>query len=139
MLPSHGADRNEQDALQNLANPKGEHAGLIPSSMQSGKELSTLLGKFATLAPHSYGKPSFHNHQRKDLLNFVTWAIQNRNAKDLSINFDPSTIVLFGFSDSATAAVELLTTKRFATGAICSYGCAGKTLPAPALERPLMC
>ena len=87
------------------------------------------------LAPYSYGKPSFYNDPRKDLLNFVTWAIQNRNTEELPINFDPNKIILFGFSDGATVAIELLTTKRFAAGVICSYGYTGKTLPAPALER----
>ena len=34
---------------------------------------------------------------------------------------DPDRIILFGFSDGATVAVELLTTRRFIGGIICSY------------------
>jgi len=130
----HGAGRNEQD-IQNLANPQGEHAGLIPSLIESGKAPEILLDKFAVLAPYSYGKPSFYNDSRKSLIDFVQWAIQNRNTKDCPINFDPNRIILFGFSDGATVGVELLTTKRFIGGVICSYGYTGKTLPGPAIDR----
>jgi hypothetical protein len=50
------------------------------------------------------------------------------------LRFDPQRIILFGFSDGATLAVELLTTRRFQAGIISSYGFTG-TLPDLALQR----
>ena len=47
---------------------------------------------------------------------------------------DPSRIFLFGFSDGATVAVELATTRRFAGAVVCAYGFTG-TLPPRAVER----
>lgn len=135
ILVLHGAGKNDKDILEDLANPIGEHAGLIPSLIASGSAPLQLLDNFCVLAPYSFGKPSFYNDPRKNLLQFVEWAIQNQNTEALPVRFDPKRIVLFGFSDGATVAVELLTTKRFAAGVICSYGFSGKALPSQALER----
>ena len=135
ILVLHGAGKNNKDILQDLANPIGEHAGLIPSLIASGTAPSNLLENFSVLAPYSYGKPSFYNDPRRNLLQFVDWAIQNQGTEALPLRFDPRRIILFGFSDGATVAVELLTTKRFAAGVICSYGYSGKALPPQALDR----
>ncbi len=135
ILVLHGAGKNDKNILEDLANPVGEHAGLIPSLIASGSAPSNLLDNFCVLAPYSFGKPSFYNDPRKNLLQFVNWAIQNQNTEALPLQFDPKRIVLFGFSDGATVTVELLTTKRFAAGVICSYGFSGKALPPQALDR----
>ncbi|KAG7356581.1 phospholipase/carboxylesterase [Nitzschia inconspicua] len=135
ILVLHGAGRNDQDIRQDLADPYGEHAGLIPSLIESGNAPHNLLQNFAVLAPYSYGKSSFYSDSRTKLLDFCDWAVQNQNTETLPIQFDPNRIILFGFSDGATVAVELLTTRRFAAGVICSYGYSGKTLPAAALDR----
>jgi predicted peptidase len=129
-----GAGKNDKDILQELANPIGEHAGLIPSLIASHTAPSNLLDNFCVLAPYSFGKPSFYDDPRRNLLQFVDWAIQNQNTEALPLRFDPRRIILFGFSDGATVAVELLTTKRFAAGVICSYGYSGKSLPPQALD-----
>lgn len=135
ILVLHGAGRNDLDIRQDLGNPSGEHAGLIPSLMESGKAPSNLLQNFAVLAPYSRGKPSFYSDSRSQLLDFCDWANRNQNTKQLPIQFDPNRIILFGFSDGATVAVELLTTRRFAAGVVCSYGYSGKSLPPAALDR----
>jgi predicted peptidase len=136
ILVLHGAGRNDQDIRQDLANLSGEHAGLIPSLIESGNAPSILLQNFAVLAPYSYGKPSFYGDSRGQLLKFCDWAIQNQNTSGvLSMRFDPKRIIVFGFSDGATVAVELLTTRRFQAGVVCSYGYSGKSLPPAALER----
>ena len=135
ILVLHGAGKNDREILQDLANPFGEHAGLIPALIASDTAPSNLLENFCVLAPYSFGKPSFYNDPRRNLLQFVDWAIQNQNSNVLPLRFDPRRIILFGFSDGATVAVELLTTKRFAAGVICSYGYSGKALPSQALDR----
>ena len=136
ILVLHGAGKNDKDILRDLADPYGEHAGLIPSLIASHTAPSNLLNNFCVLAPYSYGKSSFYDDPRKKILDFVDWAIRNQNTEDiLPFQFDPNRIILFGFSDGATVAVELLTTRRFSKGVICSYGYSGKSLPSTALQR----
>eukprot|EP00980_Cylindrotheca_fusiformis_P030942 scaffold25665_cov113-Cylindrotheca_fusiformis.AAC.2 len=135
ILVLHGAGRNDQDILSDLANSSGEHAGLIPSLIASGQAPAELLDNFSVLAPYSYGKSSFYQDSRSMLLQFVDWAVNNQGTEACPITFDPSRIILFGFSDGATVAVELLTTRRFAGGVICSYGYSGKALPAKAVSQ----
>lgn len=151
ILVLHGAGRNNLDIMSDLANPLGEHAGLIPSLIQQEFEKeknsisdndaasscpATLLEQFAILAPYSYGTTSFYDDSRQKLLNFIDWAIMNQGKDDVCpIIFDPKRIILFGFSDGATVGVELLTTRRFIGGVICSYGYSGMTLPTKAIQR----
>jgi predicted esterase len=135
ILVLHGAGRNDQDIMSDLGNPQGEHAGLIPSLIASGQAPPELLQHFAVLAPYSYGKASFYQDSRRTLLDFLDWAIANQNTSECPISFDPNRVILFGFSDGATVAVELLTTRRFAGAVICSYGYSGQTLPPKAIER----
>lgn len=135
ILVLHGAGKNDLPIIQDLADPKGEHAGLIPSLIASGNAPSVLLDNFAVLAPYSSGRTSYYGDPRGQLLDFVDWAIDNQNTATLPIRFDPDKIVLFGFSDGATVAVELMTTRRFRAGIVCSYGYSGKALPSKALER----
>jgi predicted peptidase len=135
ILVLHGAGRNDQDIQSDLANPRGEHAGLIPSLIASGQAPKELLENFSVLAPYSFGKASFYQDSRSKLLSFVDWAIENQGTDALPISFDSQRIILFGFSDGATVAIELLTSRRFAAGVICSYGYSGQALPKRALER----
>jgi predicted peptidase len=135
ILVLHGSGRNDKNILDDLASPVGEHAGLIPSLLEGGNGPQILQDQFCVLAPYSFGQASFYNEPRDKLLRFVDWAVQYQNTDALPIRFDPKKIILFGFSDGATVAVELLTTRRFAAGVICSYGYSGQTLPSQALER----
>ncbi|KAL3921847.1 MAG: hypothetical protein SGILL_002530 [Bacillariaceae sp.] len=137
ILVLHGSGKNDQNIRDDLASPVGEHAGLIPSLLESGGTTAPaiLRERFCVLAPYSYGQASFYGEPRSKMLRFVDWAIQNQNTKELPIRFDPDKIILLGFSDGATVAVELLTTRRFAAGVICSYGYSGEALPSKALER----
>jgi len=124
----HGAGKNDLDIMQDLADPNGEHSGLIPSLIQSGKAPAELLTNFAVLAPYSYGKASFYEDPRSKLLKCIEFA-------STQMRFDPNRVFLFGFSDGATVAIELMTTRRFAGAVICSYGYSGRALPARALQR----
>jgi predicted esterase len=135
ILVLHGAGRNDLDIRSDLASPTGEHAGLIPSLIEAGNAPAELLQNFAVLAPYSYGQPSFYQDSRKKLLDFLEWANQNQNTPACPISFDPNNVWLFGFSDGATVGVELLTTRRFRGGVICSYGYSGKSLPLAAVQR----
>ena len=129
----HGAGRNDLDIERDLADPSGEHAGLIPSLIASGQAPPILLENFAVLAPYSQGRPSFYQDSRSQLLKFIEWAKKSDTTNMMA--FDPNRIFLFGFSDGATVAVELMTTRRFAGAVICSYGYSGGSLPTKAAER----
>lgn len=131
ILVLHGAGLNNLDIRSDLADPQGEHAGLIPSLIASGGAPPELLTNFAVLAPYSQGKTSFYEDSRTKMLDFLDWAVSSSP----QISFDPNKIFLFGFSDGATVAVELMTTRRFIGGVICSYGFSGKTLPSKAIDR----
>lgn len=124
----HGAGKNNLDILTDLADPKGEHAGLIPSLIASGQAPSILLDNFAVLAPYAFGQSSFYQDPRSQILKCIDFA-------KTKLFFDPHRVFLFGFSDGATEAVELMTTRRFAGAVICSYGYTGGDLPPPAVER----
>jgi predicted esterase len=154
----HGAGTNQRD-ITNLIDPQGEHAGLLPSVVATKRAPAELLDEFAILVPYSYQKRSFYEEPRSKLLQFIQWVVDSStstssstssaalvichdNISDSSpppqcpsfLRFDPQRIILFGFSDGATLSVELLTTRRFQAGIICSYGFTG-TLPDLALQR----
>ena len=135
ILVLHGAGKNDLNIWDDLASPNGEHRGLIPSLIESGNAPNELLQNFAILAPYSKGQDSFYQDSRSKLLGFVNWATANQNTPQCPSAFDPSRIWIFGFSDGATVAIELMTTKKFVGGIICSYGFSGKSLPPTALQR----
>lgn len=126
----HGAGINKEK-VWNLANPKGEHAGLPPSLLASGTAPRELSDNFVVVAPYSMGKPSFYQDSRSKILEFINWVCRESPAASM---IDPSRIFLLGFSDGATVGVELLTTRRFRGGVICSYGFTGM-LPKAAVDR----
>ena len=130
----HGAGTNEEDAW-NLANIKGEHAGLIPSLIEAGQAPTALTENFVVATPYSQGKASLYEEPRRKVLSFIDWICSEEGRKATGCpHIDPKRIFLFGFSDGATLAVELLTTKKFKAGIVAAYGFSG-TLPDLALER----
>ena len=178
----HGAGKNDQSIMQELGNPSGEHAGLLPNLIaasllqhytttttttnnNNNNNIDTaatavsavsattitgtaaptiLLENFCVVAPYSSGKTSFYDEPRKNLVDLIDWLVlenqKNSTAENRGLHFDPMKIIVLGFSDGATVAVELLTTPRrtnwkFAAGVICSYGYSGQTLPPLALQR----
>lgn len=153
ILLLHGAGKNTEP-IWNLANPNGEHAGLIPSLLNSspsetssivkGSAPSDLFENFIVIAPYSYKKQSFYEEPRSKILQFVKWACSSTSTSSNSNPGNDETIIgdlidkkrlfLFGFSDGATLGVELMTTNYFAGGIFASYGFTG-TLPSLALER----
>lgn len=129
----HGAGVNDAPILS-LADPEGEHAGLVPSLIASGRAPADLTDNFAVVAPYSAGKRSFYEEPRRKILDFVEWATSPAGRAAGCPDVDASRIFLFGFSDGATVAVELATTRRFAGGVIAAYGFTGE-LPSLAAQR----
>lgn len=130
----HGAGKNK-DGVWSLADPKGEHAGLLPSLIARNTAPLGAADNFAAVAPYAEGKRSFYEEPRSKILKFVEWVLSDAGQKaGCPSNIDPNRIFLFGFSDGATVGVELATTRRFKAGVFCSYGFSG-TLPDLALER----
>ena len=133
LIVVHGAGKNERD-IWNLADIRGEHAGLVPSLIATGKAPRALLDNFAVVAPYSQGKRSFYREPRKTFLQFVDWVCSDAGRQAGCPKVDADRIFLFGFSDGATETVELLTTGWFRAGIVAAYGLTG-TLPAMAIER----
>ena len=134
LIVLHGAGKNEKD-VWNLADPRGEHAGLIPSLIATNQAPKALTDNFAVVAPYAAGKRSFYEEPRSKLLQFVEWVCSDKGREaGCPVNIDPNRVFLFGFSDGATVAVELATTRRFRGAIICAYGYSG-ILPDLALER----
>jgi predicted peptidase len=124
----HGAGKNDGD-ISNLADLQGEYGGLLPSLLASGNAPQVLLDNFIVVAPYvGCNTKSFYDEPRSKLLQFISFATSQIQ------NADTTKIHLFGFSDGATLAVELLTTQRFASGIVCSYGYTG-ILPDLALHK----
>lgn len=129
----HGAGMNNEDAWA-LTNSKGEHAGLIPSLIATDRAPPELTENFVVVAPYSQGKLSFYEEPRSKVLDFVRWFCSEAGRRSGCPPCNSDRIYLFGFSDGATVAVELATTKIFRAVAIAAYGFSG-TLPDLALER----
>jgi predicted esterase len=129
----HGAGRNHE-TVWSLADPLGEHAGLAPSLLFTGRAPTALADKFAMVAPYSAGKRSFYEEPRSKILQFIEWVCSEAGQRAGCPYVDPNSVYLFGFSDGATLAVELATTRRFRACTIAAYGFSG-TLPKLALDR----
>eukprot|EP00977_Amphora_coffeiformis_P010722 scaffold2512_cov164-Amphora_coffeaeformis.AAC.7 len=130
LLVLHGAATNlEPDVYKAMASVTGEHAGLPMQLLASNTAPMELATNFCVAAPYAYGQRSFYDDSRGKLLQFVQYLASN------ALNFDPSRIFLFGFSDGATVAVELATSRKFRGVVVASYGFTGKQLPAMALQR----
>jgi len=136
LIVLHGAGKNELD-VSNLANIQGEHSGLAPSLIASGKAPPELYENFIVIAPYSKGTSSFYDEPRSKLLQFIRWACDEDGGGQHGIDtvrMDPSRTFLFGFSDGATLGIELMTTRIFKGGVFAAYGFTGR-LPSLALDR----
>ncbi len=100
----------------------------------SGTAPQVLLDNFAVVAPYSQGKRSFYEEPRQKLLQFIDWVCSDAGQQAGCPKVDTNRIFLFGFSDGATEAVELLTTGQFRGGIVAAYGFTG-TLPSRATDR----
>lgn len=130
----HGAGRNE-GPVWSLSDMQGEHAGLAPSLLASGRAPPELAEEFAMVAPYAgAGRRSFYEEPRRKLLEFVEWVCSPAGRLAGCPEVDRSRLFLFGFSDGATVAVELATTRRFAAAVVAAYGFTG-SLPALATQR----
>ena len=133
LLVLHGAATNrEPDVTKAMASATGEHAGLPMQLLASNTAPAELAANFCVAAPYAYGRTSFYDDSRGKLLQFLQYLVSN---DEVQLNFDPSRIFLFGFSDGATVAVELATSRKFRGVAVASYGFTGKQLPPMALQR----
>lgn len=133
LLVLHGAGMNDQDAWA-LADPRGEHAGLPPSLLASGRAPPALARRFAMAAPYAAGRRSFYEEPRQKLLRFVSWVCSDAGRAAGCPRIDPARIFVLGFSDGATVGVELLTSARLAGGIIAAYGFTG-ALPPQAVDQ----
>ena len=130
----HGAGENARDAW-NLADPRGEHRGLAPSLLAAGAAPRSLSENFAVVAPYAgVGRRTLYDDPRSKVTGFVDWVLSDAGRAAGCPDADPRRVFLFGFSDGATEAVELLTTRRFAGAVVCSYGFTG-VLPSAAVQR----
>jgi predicted peptidase len=129
-----GAGRNLRD-VTNLADPIGEYGGLLPSLVSTKLAPNALMDNFVLVSPYCQGSSSFYNEPRSKLLTFISNFISWYDANHGKIFIDRNRLFLFGFSDGATLAVELLTTRRFAGAIVASYGYTGEMLPSMALQR----
>ena len=134
LLVLHGAAKNEED-IWNLADIRGEHSGLPPSLISAGVAPKELTDNFIVASPYVNNKDgkvqTFYTEPRSKILNFVTYLT---TSSQISPFIDTDRIFILGFSDGATVAIELLTTKKFKAGIIAAYGFTG-ALPSAALER----
>ena len=124
----HGAGVNEAP-IRSLADPLGEHAGLAPSLLASGRAPRALADNFAMVAPYASGRRSFYEEPRRKLLDFVAWACSDAGRQAGCPDCDPRRVFLFGFSDGATVGVELATTRRFSAAVVAAYGYTGEPEP----------
>ncbi|KAL9185147.1 hypothetical protein ACHAXT_002924 [Thalassiosira profunda] len=141
----HGAGNNEHSALYEFtqgptsSGPPGDHTNLPPYLLSTNQAPSSLSEKFVVVAPYAgKGNRSLYDEPRGKILSFVKWFngwIESQALEDgSSVAIDRSRISLFGFSEGATLAVELATTRQFNRVVVCSYGFTG-VLPKMAVER----
>ena len=121
----HGAGKNELD-VWNLANSNGEHAGLIPSllnsstsstSLSGGMAPSELYDNFIVIAPYSIGKRSFYEEPRSKILQFVKWACSSEGINDNDI-IDKNRLFLFGFRYVKKKQYIVIVFRLFSTNAV---------------------
>ena len=127
----HGAGRNTEPSVWNaLGDPRGEHAGLPLQLLLSNQAPADLSDNFCVIAPYTYGSRSWLDEPRDKVLQYVQYL-----ASSGRVRFDPTRLFLFGFSDGATVAVEIATSRKFRGVVVASYGFTGPALPVFALQR----
>jgi predicted esterase len=137
----HGAGNNQNSALYEFTNlgsansRPGDHTQLPLALLANNQAPELLADNFVVVAPYvGKGTPgSLYNEPRKKLISFVKW-FRRWAEEEQSISINPQKISLFGFSEGATLAVELATTRLFNAIILASYGFTG-TLPKLAIER----
>jgi dienelactone hydrolase len=106
----------------------------VPSQIAAGTAPFELTDNFAVVAPYAAGRRSFYEDSRSRVLAFVDWVCSAAGRAAGCPRVDPRRVFVFGFSDGATVAVELATTRRFAGGVVAAYGFTGE-LPELAAKR----
>lgn len=72
---------------------------------------------------YAAGRASLYGDPRSALVAWIDWFVAATPA------VDPRRVFLFGFSDGATLAVELMTTRRYAGAVVAAYGFTGALPP----------
>jgi predicted esterase len=146
----HGAGINQHSALFEFTNagssssPPGDHINLPPYLLSTDQAPSSLADNFVVVAPYvGKDKRSLYDEPRGKLISFVKWFrswieeqsfVGGTDNSSSRIKINPQKTSLFGFSEGATLAVELATTRQFNGVVLASYGFMG-TLPKMAVER----
>lgn len=136
----HGAGRNQNSALYEFTNldpatRPGDHTQLPLALLSSNQAPASLAENFVVVAPYvgKEEKGSLYDEPRTKVLGFIKW-LQRYIEEEKLIHINPQKVSLFGFSEGATLAVELATTRLFNAVILASYGFTG-TLPKLAIER----
>lgn len=137
----HGAGNNQNSALYEFTNlgsstsTPGDHTQLPLALLATNQAPPSLSDNFVVVAPYiGKGKPgSLYNEPRTKIISFIKW-FRRQIEQETSIKIHPRKVSLFGFSEGATLAVELATTRLFCGVVLASYGFTG-TLPKLAVER----
>ena len=135
----HGAGKNEHSAMYEFTTPGGDHTNLPPYLLNTQQAPSSLAENFVVVAPYvGQGKRSLYDETRSKILSFIKWfntQIESQTIDDgTNISINRQKVSLFGFSEGATLAIELATTRQFQGVITASYGFSGK-LPSIAIER----
>lgn len=135
----HGAGVNEHSALYEFTSPGGDHTNLPPYLLSTQQAPPSLSENFVVVAPYvGQGKRSLYDEPRSKILSFIKWCnayIESQTFDDgTNISINRQKVSLFGFSEGATLAVELATTRQFQGVVTASYGFTGP-LPKMAIER----
>lgn len=135
----HGAGVNQHSALNEFTAPGGDHTNLPPYLLSTQQAPSSLSENFVVVAPYvGKGKRSLYDEPRSKILSFIKWFntyIESQSLSDgTNISINRQKVSLFGFSEGATLAVELATTRQFQGVVIASYGFTGQ-LPQMAIQR----
>lgn len=135
----HGAGVNQHSALDEFTSPGGDHTNLPPYLLSTQQAPPSLSENFVVVAPYvGKGKRSLYDEPRSKLLSFIKWFnsyIQSQTLADgTHIAINRRKVSLFGFSEGATLAIELATTRQFLGVVTASYGFSG-SLPRMAIER----
>ena len=137
----HGAGNNRKSALYEFTNlgsstsPPGDHTQLPLALMSNNQAPASLTNNFVVVAPYvgKGNRGSLYDEPRTKIIAFIKW-FRKWVEEEHSVTINAQHVSLFGFSEGATLAVELATTRLFNALVLASYGFTG-SLPKLALER----
>ncbi|KAL7515864.1 hypothetical protein ACHAWX_000939 [Stephanocyclus meneghinianus] len=135
----HKSQRTDGDSLPLILLLHGaginQHSALYEFTLLDLPPPASLNENFVVVAPYvGKGKQgSLYDEPRGKVLAFLKW-FRRWVEENNSIIINPQKVSLFGFSEGATLAVELGTTRMFNALILASYGFTG-TLPTLAIER----